>query len=131
MRVSELAQLAGITPASVRFYESEGILPLPPRAENGYRNYGEADVCRLRIVVSLRKLGLELSESGRLAAMCSSGDCESMAGKLTARLAERRREVATARAELDHLDAELGALERALVTGQPQEMLCPRKEDCV
>jgi MerR family transcriptional regulator, copper efflux regulator len=130
MRVSQLAQRAGVTPTAVRFYEAEGILPVPSRADNGYRDYGEADVCRLRIVVALRGLGLDLAESGRLAGMCSSGECEGMAGELTARLAERRREVSVARAELDHLDKELAALDGALVSGQPMELLCPGKEDC-
>lgn len=130
MKVSELAERTGVKPGAVRFYEAEGVLPAPPRAANGYREYSESDVCRLRIVVALRGLGLDLTESGRLAAMCSSGACDDMAGELTVRLAERRREVSTARVELDHLDAELAAMERALVTGQPMELLCPRKEDC-
>ncbi len=130
MRVSELAERAGITSAAIRFYEAEGILPAPPRAPNGYRDYAEPDVCRLRIVVALRGLGLDLAESGRLAGMCAEGECDDMAGELSGRLVARRREVAAARAELDHLDSELAALERALVSGQPRDLLCPGKEDC-
>ena len=130
VKVSDLAERAGVTPSAIRFYETQGILPEPARAENGYREYGDTDLCRLRIVVALRGLGLDLPESGRLAAMCAADDCKGMADQLTGRLADRRREVAAARVELDHLDGELAALERALTSGQSRNTLCPGKEDC-
>lgn len=37
MRSGELAKLAGISSDSLRYYERRGLLPLPARAENGYR----------------------------------------------------------------------------------------------
>ena len=129
MRVSELAGRAGITPAAVRFYESEGFLPEPPRASNGYREYAEADVCRLRVLTSLRGLGVDLAEASRLARMCGDGSSE-MSAQVASRVGERRLEIARARAELEHLDAELANLERALVSGGACELLCPGKEGC-
>ena len=57
MKVSELAERAGIAPSAVRWYESVGIIP-PARQPNGYREYAEEDLARLRLVVSLRRLGL-------------------------------------------------------------------------
>lgn len=128
MKVSEVASRTGITPQTIRFYESEGILPFARRRENGYRDYGEDDVCRLRVVAALRGLGLDLGESGRLAALCASGQCNDMADELAARVTERRAEVAAARAELDHLDTELASLQRALATGEPNDALCLGKE---
>ena len=129
MRISELARRSGIAPTAVRFYESAGILPPAPRTESGYREYDEADLCRLRLVVALRGLGLELEESGRLASMCSAGRCDEMTTDLRDRLAERRREVAAARAELDHLERELANLERQLDSGEPVSTLCLEKGD--
>ena len=130
MKVSDLAERAGVTLSAIRFYEIQGILPEASRAENGYRQYDDVDLCRLRVLVALRGLGLDLPESGRLAAMCAADDCQGMADQLTGRLADRRGEVAAARVELDHLDAELAALERALTSGQPRNALCPGKEVC-
>lgn len=129
MRVSELAGKAGVTTAAVRFYESEGFLPQPPRAENGYREYEAADVCRLRVLTSLRVLGVDLPEASRLARMCTEGAKDTYEA-FGARLDARRAEVAKARLELDHLDAELANLERALATGEACELLCPGKEGC-
>ena len=128
MKVSELARQLGITTSAVRFYEAKGILPAAPRRSNGYRDYSGADVCRLRIVVALRGLGLDLAESGRLASLCSAGQCDEMTKELLAEVAERREGIVRARAELDHLDKELGSLERSLRTGTPYPGLCLRKE---
>jgi DNA-binding transcriptional MerR regulator len=117
MKVSDLARRAGIAPSAVRFYEAEGVLPPASRGASGYREYDDDDLCRLRVVVSLRSLGLDLREAGRLAAMCGEGRCDDMAVDLLPRIVARRREVASARVELDHLDAELATLERTLRGG--------------
>ena|SRR6478735_7616173 len=125
MRVSEFADLVGITSAAVRFYESEGVLPAARRQANGYREYTQDDLCRLRVVVSLRALGLELSEAGRLAALCQDGRCDDMETQLLPKVRERRAAVARARAELDHLDRELAATEAALAAkGRQLPLAC-------
>jgi MerR family copper efflux transcriptional regulator len=124
MRVSELAKRAGISSAAIRFYESEGVLPEAPRSDNGYRTYGEDDLCRLRMVVTLRGLGIELSESGRLAALCVDGRCDDMQAQLIVQIEERRREVARARAELDHLDRELANREAELRSERSLPVAC-------
>ena len=124
MKVSEPARRAGITPAAVRFYEAEGVLPEAPRAANGYREYGADDLCRLRLVVAMRGLGLELSECGRLAALCQDGECDVMETQLLDRVDERRQAVAAARAELDHLDRELAALQGSLRSGRELHLAC-------
>lgn len=129
MRVSDLAARVGVTAKAIRFYEAEGILPPPSRAANGYREYTDDDLCRVRLVVTLRSMGIGLTESGRLGALCRSGRCEEMAGDLVLLVEGRRRAVAASRAELDHLDAELAAVERALRTGASISTLCSGKEE--
>lgn len=125
MKVSELASRAGISPAAVRFYEAEGILPIAPRSPNGYRDYSESDLCQVRLVVALRSLGLDPPESGRLAALCHDGQCDSMERQLLDRLDERRQAVASARAELDHLDGELANLRQVLSASErARPVLC-------
>lgn len=70
MKVSELARRAGIATSAVRWYEEVGVLPLAERRANRYRDYGDEDVARLRLVVSLRRLGLGPGDAGRLAHLC-------------------------------------------------------------
>jgi MerR family copper efflux transcriptional regulator len=124
MKVSELARSVGIAPSAVRFYEEKGILPPAPRQANGYREYTDDDLCRLRIVVSLRQLGLELPVAGRLAALCQSGECDLMARDLLPLVSAQRAAVARSRAELDDLDKHLAVLESTLEQGGVEPNLC-------
>jgi len=124
MRVSEIARAAGIAPSAVRFYEAAGVLPPAPRSANGYRRYGDADLARIRLVVSLRKLGVEPAEAGRLAELCVAGRCDVMGRDLATIVAERRADVARRRTELEALDAELHTLERTIAGNAAPEVLC-------
>ena len=127
MNVSDLAREVGIAPSAVRFYERKGILPPAPRQDNGYREYTDDDLCRLRIVVSLRRLGLDLPVAGRLAALCQSGQCDVMARDLLPQVAAQREAIARTRAELDDLDARLETLEAELNTDGIDPDLCLEK----
>ena len=112
MRVSEVAQRAGIAPSAVRWYESVGILPPATRRANGYREYAEEDVARLRLVVSLRRLGLGPEDAGRMARLClERGQIDR---DLVPLLAAQRAAIARQRDDLDRLDGELVDLEETL-----------------
>jgi MerR family copper efflux transcriptional regulator len=124
MKVSEVARRAGVAASAIRFYEAEGVLPEPARTASGYREYAEVDLCRLRMLVALRSLGIDLHEAGRLAGACADGRCDDMATDLLPRIQARRAEIASARAELDHLDAELATVERALRGGASVFNVC-------
>jgi len=105
MRVSEAARLAGVAPSAVRWYEEVGALPRPARRENGYRDYSDEDLARLRLLVSLRRLGLDPIEAGRLAAVCLDGG--SIDRGLAPLLTAQREAIARQRAGLDTLENEL------------------------
>lgn len=123
MRVSELARRAGVATSAIRFYEREGVLPRAARSGVGYRDYTDVDLDRLRVLATLRSLGLGLQEAGRLALMCSEGRCDEMAANLMPQVVVRRAEIANARAELDRLDAALVRLQRTLHRGGTQPVL--------
>ena len=42
MTIKEIETLSGLPRANIRYYESEGLIT-PKRAENGYREYSQAD----------------------------------------------------------------------------------------
>jgi DNA-binding transcriptional MerR regulator len=117
MRVGELAAATGVPAKTIRFYESVKVLPTPTRRANGYRDYGADDLCRVRLVASLRGLGLDLHESGDVAALCAGGQSDVLVERLRTGVRVRRRDVAAARVELEHLDAELARLEARLEAG--------------
>ncbi|HEY5902401.1 MAG TPA: MerR family transcriptional regulator [Anaerolineales bacterium] len=69
MKIQEFAQLSGLSAKTVRYYESIGILPAPPRTPNGYRDYGDSDLERARLVAGIRHLDLSLDEIAEILAM--------------------------------------------------------------
>jgi DNA-binding transcriptional MerR regulator len=62
MRIGELAERAGTTTRTLRYYESRGLLPAR-RAVNGYRTYDEDDLRLLRQIRTLQDFGFDLEET--------------------------------------------------------------------
>ncbi len=116
MRIGELAERVGVPADTVRFYEREGWLPRPTRQDNGYREYADADVEHLRLLIDLRRLDLPLDEAARLASYCHSGHCADTTSELPHLIAERRTEVAERITRLRDLDDRLADLERHVAT---------------
>jgi arsenate reductase len=109
MRTSEVARRAGVAPSAVRWYEQVGVLPAPVRGQNGYREYDELDLARLRLVVSLRRLGLGPEDAGRLARLCLEAGAVDL--DLAPLITAQRDAIARQRDDLDRLDTELTDLE--------------------
>jgi arsenate reductase (thioredoxin) len=112
VKIAEFARRAGIAPSAVRWYETAGVIPAAPREENGYREYVEADLGRLRLVVSLRRLGLGPQDAGRLARLCIERGSVDL--DLVPVLAGQRAALDRQRADLDRLEAELLDLEMTI-----------------
>ncbi|MEV6393276.1 MerR family transcriptional regulator [Streptomyces sp. NPDC051907] len=62
MRIGELAERAGVTTRTLRYYESRGLLPAR-RAVNGYRAYDEDDLRLLLQIRTLQDFGFDLEDT--------------------------------------------------------------------
>lgn len=62
MRIKDVESLVGITKKNIRFYEKEGLLSPGRETENGYRDYNEEDVRRLKVIKLLRGIDMPISE---------------------------------------------------------------------
>jgi MerR family transcriptional regulator, copper efflux regulator len=62
MRIGDLTERAEVTPRTVRYYESIGLLPPAEREGHGQHYYTEETLARLRKIDQLKKLGLSLDE---------------------------------------------------------------------
>ncbi|MEV6765032.1 MerR family transcriptional regulator [Streptomyces sp. NPDC051105] len=109
MRIGEAAAAAGTTPRALRLYEARGLLRPPPRTASGQREYGSAEVARVRVIRSLLALGLTLEDLRRrthrldlLVQDQSSASCASSPGEFSDVVADR----------LAALDAEIARLTR-------------------
>lgn len=100
MRIGELAERAGTTTRTLRYYESRGLLPAR-RGSNGYRTYDESDLRLLRQIRTLQDFGFELEETRPFVECLRAGHPEG--DSCPASLAVYRRKLA----ELDALIGEL------------------------
>ncbi|MET9721492.1 MerR family transcriptional regulator [Streptomyces zaomyceticus] len=62
MRIGELAERAGTTTRTLRYYESRGLLTAR-RTEQGHRTYDETDLRLLQQIRTLQDFGFELEET--------------------------------------------------------------------
>lgn len=75
LTVGELAKETGLTTKTIRFYEEIGLIKQAERAENGYRNYPIEMIEELRIIKTVRDLGLPIPEIKKLMVGCEDGGC--------------------------------------------------------
>jgi DNA-binding transcriptional MerR regulator len=118
LTVSALADQAGLSADTVRYYERVGLLPEPARSAAGYRLYDQAAVGRLRLIKGAQRAGLRLREIGELLQVADQGQCP--CGHTETLLRQRLTE---ARAELARLRALEADLTR-LLERQP-DLSCP------
>lgn len=114
MLSKDVARLSGVTVRTLRHYHQMGILPEPPRRDNGYREYGAVDVARVLRIKRLASLGLTLEQIGSILKEEASGGAGAPEGaaelldcidaELEARISlleERRRTISLLKKELD------------------------------
>ncbi len=61
MRMDEAAEQLGLSQRAIKYYEKEGLLKVK-RDENGYRNFDEHDLERLKKITLYRKLGIAVKD---------------------------------------------------------------------
>lgn len=62
MRIGELAEQAGLSLRTIRFYEEVGVLAPAPRTKGGFRSFTDHDLQRLRLVRRMKPLGFSVEE---------------------------------------------------------------------
>ncbi len=75
MQIGELAEQAGVSVQTVRFYERRKLLPEPPRTHSGYREYGEQELKQLRFIRQAKGLGFTLDEIREIIRSRGRGQC--------------------------------------------------------
>lgn len=93
MNIQQAGQRSGLSPDTIRFYERKGVLPQPPRRENGYRDYPEEHIPTLMMAHGLRQLGLPMAEMSLLAQVAHDGDCGDLRSTLDDVLAESLQQI--------------------------------------
>ncbi|MCJ0825101.1 helix-turn-helix domain-containing protein [Luteimonas sp. 50] len=108
MKISEAAAVSGCHLETIRYYEHAGLMPQARRKANGYRDYGEEDVNRLRFISRGRELGFSLDEIRSLLrlggsdAMLSCSEIDVVARGHLADIRSKIRELTRMAKELEH-----------------------------
>jgi DNA-binding transcriptional MerR regulator len=103
MRIGELADQAGVTPRTIRYYEDLGLLGPCEREGHGFRYYSEAELTRLQKIDALKQLGLTLDEIAEVIPLY----CEDPTGLLG-----KRRVLELLEEQLSETDEKIEALQR-------------------
>jgi DNA-binding transcriptional MerR regulator len=108
LRIGEAARHTGLSAASIRHYEREGLLPEPMRSDSSYRLYGESDLHRLRFIRLCRAMDMSLDEVRTLLGLDlkDKADCLAARQTLDAHLGHVRQRLS----ELRALERDLRAL---------------------
>ena len=108
MQIKELTRRTSVRDKTIRYYESIGVLPEPARQPNGYRNYDEADVERLKLVAGARRLGFTLDDITEILALRDQR--EAPCRVVLQMLEDKEAEIAQRITELQRLERELRQL---------------------
>lgn len=116
MKIGAVAQEAGVSVDTVRFYERVGVLPPPARTESGYRDYAPETIERIRLTRELQALGFTLNHAVDALAAHDAGEatCESERWRLDTVLDRVDARIA----ELDALRSRIVAAREACVEGR-------------
>jgi DNA-binding transcriptional MerR regulator len=121
MRIGELARTAGMTTRALRYYEAQGLLHAPRRA-NGYREYDESHLRLVREIQSLRAVGFALEDTRPFVECLLAGNATG--DSCPDSVAVYRRKLA----EVDACLARLNAVREALIAKLTNaEETCPRR----
>ncbi len=68
MNIGTAARQSELPAKTIRYYEEIGLVS-PDRAHNGYRDYGDGDIHKLRFIQRARSLGFSIDECRQLMAL--------------------------------------------------------------
>ena len=97
MNISEAAQQSGLSAKALRYYESIDLLS-PGRAQNGYRDYSDADLETLHFIQRARATGFTVDEVRELLSLYRDPGRQSRDAK------------ALVKDKLGHIEAQLRSL---------------------
>ena len=120
--IGQLAKVVGVTPKTIRYYESVGVLPPPDRNDARYRVYCELDVRRLELVRRARALDMRLPEIRELVHCASTGTCNDFQERFQEVLRRKLEEVDHRIGDLEHLREDLQRLEAHLTLSQKEDI---------
>ncbi len=119
MTIGWVARRAGVGVETVRFYERRGLIDRPPRPREGFREYDETAVERIRFIKQAQEMGFSLREAAEFLALRAdpAADCGDVHARARTKLADVERRIA----QLERLREALRTLLRRCPRSGPVE----------
>jgi DNA-binding transcriptional MerR regulator len=116
LSIGTVANKAGVTPDTIRYYERLGLLPKPTRTPAGYREYGESIVMRLALIRNAKHFGFALREIASFLRVRDTGGkpCHDVRRAAAHKLAAVDRQIADLVATRHHMQQTLRVWDRKL-----------------
>ncbi len=74
LTIKDAAREVNLTPHTLRYYESEGLMPFLKRDEVGHRVFGQEDIEWLQFICCLRNTGMSIREMKSFVKLYEQGD---------------------------------------------------------
>jgi len=107
MRIGELGARHGLSTATLRYYESLGLLGEAERSPSGYRLFNSDDDDRLRFILRAKALDLSLEEIRSLLEAWHEGGCQETRTSVRHLVAHKIQEARTRASEAEAFAAQL------------------------
>jgi DNA-binding transcriptional MerR regulator len=120
MITSKIAQLANVTSDTVRYYTKRGLLVPSRNPSNGYKEYQQADLERLKFIHQARTIGFTLNEIEQILEHALKGDspCPSVRMLMAKKIEDTR-------TQIESLTAHLATLEKTFAGWENQPNSIP------
>lgn len=127
MKIGTLAEATGTPVETIRFYEREGLLPSPARADNNYRTYQASHAECLAFIRRCRSLDMTLDEIRSLIQLRevpqnNCGDINALLDEHIGHVAQRIDELRALEADLKDLRAHCASPRAVSECGILQEL---------
>jgi MerR family copper efflux transcriptional regulator len=119
MRIAEVAERTGFSPATLRYYEELHLLRAPARTPAGYRTYDESVLDRLAFIGRAKSLGCTLEEVAELMPEWDGGRCAPVQARLRELAATKLDETSARATELAAFGSDLQRILAGLGTHTP------------
>lgn len=106
LTIGKLADAAGVSIETIRYYQRRGLLDEPPKPLGGHRRYAPSQAKRLRFIKRAQALGFTLEEIGALLtldAACACGETRALAVRKLGLIKQKMADLAVMRQALGDL----------------------------
>ena len=93
--IGQLAKVSGVNVETIRFYEKKGIIAQPVKPKQGYRQYPDETITRIRFIKRAKSLGFNLREISDLLSLSSDGmtNCEDIKARAIEKINEIKEKI--------------------------------------